>query len=100
MPPTSSFHSTIGGGDVSGSASRVDWTMDVLRTDHSAINGVECDPSLPCAQFACPHMKWCTKMDVIDHVDSTYPPAFNGHISVVCDSSLVSCNTTTDLPER
>ncbi|GFX97751.1 hypothetical protein TNCV_3066381 [Trichonephila clavipes] len=32
--PTSFFHRTNGGGDVCGSASRVDQAMDVLRTDH------------------------------------------------------------------
>ncbi|GFV96906.1 hypothetical protein TNCV_4351191 [Trichonephila clavipes] len=31
----------MGGGDVYGSPSRVDQAMDVLRTDHSAVNGVE-----------------------------------------------------------
>ncbi|UYV68949.1 hypothetical protein LAZ67_6001758 [Cordylochernes scorpioides] len=41
LPSTSFFHRTIGSGDVCGSASRVDEAMDVLRTDHSAINGVE-----------------------------------------------------------
>ncbi|GFW90870.1 hypothetical protein TNCV_2418631 [Trichonephila clavipes] len=41
LPLTSFFHRTIGGGDVYGSASRVDQAMDVLRTDHSAVNGVE-----------------------------------------------------------
>ncbi|GFY34065.1 hypothetical protein TNCV_4982681 [Trichonephila clavipes] len=39
--PTSFFHRNIGGGDVCGSASRVDQAMDVLWTDHSAVNGVE-----------------------------------------------------------
>ncbi|GFS61148.1 hypothetical protein TNCV_4956411 [Trichonephila clavipes] len=38
---TSFFHRTIGGGDVCESASRVNQAMDVLRTDHSAVNGVE-----------------------------------------------------------
>ncbi|GFV03971.1 hypothetical protein TNCV_915961 [Trichonephila clavipes] len=42
MWPTSFFHRTIGGGDVCSSASRVDQTMVVLRTDLSAVNGVEC----------------------------------------------------------
>ncbi|GFU89016.1 hypothetical protein TNCV_2894641 [Trichonephila clavipes] len=41
LPPTSFFHRTIGGGDVCGSASRVDQAMDILWTDHSAVNGVE-----------------------------------------------------------
>ncbi|GFY16589.1 hypothetical protein TNCV_736161 [Trichonephila clavipes] len=41
LPPTSFFHLTISGGDVCGSASRVDQAMDVLRTDHSAVNCVE-----------------------------------------------------------
>ncbi|GFU78138.1 hypothetical protein TNCV_4817751 [Trichonephila clavipes] len=41
LPPTSFFHCTIGGGDVCGSASRIDQAMDVLRTDHSTVNGVE-----------------------------------------------------------
>ncbi|GFW27802.1 DUF4817 domain-containing protein [Trichonephila clavipes] len=40
LPPTS-FHRTIGGGDVSDSASGVDQAMDVLRTGHSAVSGVE-----------------------------------------------------------
>ncbi|GFW25923.1 hypothetical protein TNCV_1328791 [Trichonephila clavipes] len=39
--PTSFFHRTICDGDVCGSASKVDQAMDVLRTDHSAVNGVE-----------------------------------------------------------
>ncbi|GFW71681.1 hypothetical protein TNCV_2548921 [Trichonephila clavipes] len=88
--------------------------MDVLRTDHSAVNGVEwyahtlndalqtqcavlrlmmrlSDPSLPCAQFACSHVKWCTEVDAIH-------PASNGHISAL--RLLVSSNTTTDFPER
>ncbi|GFX73796.1 hypothetical protein TNCV_4291121 [Trichonephila clavipes] len=77
--------------------------MDVFRTDHSAINGVEwyaqtlidalqtqdavlrfemrlSDLSLPCAQFAYPHVKWCTEVDAIDHVNPSYPPASNCHI--------------------
>ncbi|GFW19551.1 uncharacterized protein TNCV_1604431 [Trichonephila clavipes] len=41
LPLTSIFHSTIGGGDVCGSASRVDQAMDILRTDHPAVNDVE-----------------------------------------------------------
>ncbi|GFX42016.1 hypothetical protein TNCV_4516241 [Trichonephila clavipes] len=41
LPPTSFFHHTIGGRDICGSASRVDQPVDFLRTDHSAINGVE-----------------------------------------------------------
>ncbi|GFT54252.1 hypothetical protein TNCV_2467591 [Trichonephila clavipes] len=41
LPPTSFFHRIIGGGDVSGSASRIDQAMDVLRTDHSAVKGIE-----------------------------------------------------------
>ncbi|GFS84375.1 hypothetical protein TNCV_4605841 [Trichonephila clavipes] len=74
--------------------------MDVLRTDHSTVNGVEwyaqtlkdalqtqCavlnDPPLPCTQFACPHVKWCTEVDAIDHVGPSYPPASNGHISAL-----------------
>ncbi|GFX39414.1 transposable element Tcb2 transposase [Trichonephila clavipes] len=80
--------------------------MDVLWTDHSAINGVEwytqilkdalqtqcavlwfvmrlSDPSLSCAQFACPHVKWCTKVDVIDHVGPSYPAVSNVHISAL-----------------
>ncbi|GFX98635.1 hypothetical protein TNCV_1502131 [Trichonephila clavipes] len=77
--------------------------MDVLRTDHSTVNGVEwyaqtlndafqtqcamiwflmglSDPSLPCAQFFCPHVKWCTEVYAIDYVGPSYPPASNGHI--------------------
>ncbi|GFV67198.1 hypothetical protein TNCV_3669531 [Trichonephila clavipes] len=65
--------------------------MDVLRTDHFAVNSVEwyaqtlndelqtqyavlwfmmwlSDLSPPCAQFSCPHVKWCTGVDAIDHV--------------------------------
>ncbi|GFV75281.1 hypothetical protein TNCV_1481271 [Trichonephila clavipes] len=42
MPPTSFFHRTTGGGDVCGSASRVDQAMVILRTDHYAVNGVKC----------------------------------------------------------
>ncbi|GFX05325.1 hypothetical protein TNCV_3042211 [Trichonephila clavipes] len=38
------------------------------------------DPSLPCAQFTCPHVKWCTEVDAIDHIGLSYPPAYNGHI--------------------
>ncbi|GFX65540.1 hypothetical protein TNCV_5082761 [Trichonephila clavipes] len=41
LPPTSFFHRTIGGGDVRGSASRVDQAMDVMRTYHSAVKGAE-----------------------------------------------------------
>ncbi|GFX39562.1 hypothetical protein TNCV_2103081 [Trichonephila clavipes] len=95
--------------------------MNVLRTDHSAVNGAEwyaqtlndalqtqcavlrfvmslSDPSLACAQFACPHVKWCIKVDAIDHVGPSYPPASNGHISVLQLFGL--SNTTTDFPER
>ncbi|GFT06525.1 hypothetical protein TNCV_3356461 [Trichonephila clavipes] len=80
--------------------------MDVLRTDHSAVNGVEwyaqtlndvlqtqcgvlqfvkrlSDPSLTCAQFACPPVMWCTEVDAIDRVGPSYPPASNGHISTL-----------------
>ncbi|GFT66427.1 hypothetical protein TNCV_3208661 [Trichonephila clavipes] len=39
------------------------------------------DPSLPCAQFACSRVKWCTDVDAIDHVGPSYHPACNGHIS-------------------
>ncbi|GFU83795.1 hypothetical protein TNCV_1694651 [Trichonephila clavipes] len=35
------FYRTIGGGDICGSALRVDQAMDVLWTDHPAFNGVE-----------------------------------------------------------
>ncbi|GFU90043.1 hypothetical protein TNCV_2439301 [Trichonephila clavipes] len=31
--------------------------------------------------FECPHVKWCTEVDVMDHVGPSYPPASNGHIS-------------------
>ncbi|GFW23615.1 hypothetical protein TNCV_4091581 [Trichonephila clavipes] len=41
------------------------------------------DPSLPCAQFACPHVKWCTEVDAIDYVGPSYPPISNGHISAL-----------------
>ena len=84
----------------------VDEAMDVLRTDHSAVNGVEwyaqtlddalqtqCavlwfgmslrDLSLPCAQFAYQHVQWCTEVNAIDHVGPSYPPASNGHISAL-----------------
>ncbi|GFW30264.1 hypothetical protein TNCV_3850351 [Trichonephila clavipes] len=37
LPPTSFFHRTIVGGDICGSASRVDQAMNVLQTDHSAL---------------------------------------------------------------
>ncbi|GFW27807.1 hypothetical protein TNCV_766881 [Trichonephila clavipes] len=80
--------------------------MEVLRIDHSAVNGVEwyaqtlkdalqtqcavlrcvmllSDPSLPCTQFAFPHVKWCTEVDAIDHVGPSYPPASNSHISAL-----------------
>ncbi|GFW48106.1 hypothetical protein TNCV_3076461 [Trichonephila clavipes] len=80
--------------------------MGVLRTDRSTLKGVEwyaqtlndalqtqcavlrfvmllSDPSLPCSQFACPPVKWCTEVDVIDHVGSSYPPASNGHVSAL-----------------
>ncbi|GFY10777.1 hypothetical protein TNCV_1123001 [Trichonephila clavipes] len=106
LPPISFFHRTIGGGDVCGSASSVDQAMDVLRTDHSAVNGVEwyaqtlndelqtqcavfqfvmClnDPSVQCVQFASPYLKWYTEVDAIDHVSRSYPPASNGHISTL-----------------
>ncbi|GFY27519.1 hypothetical protein TNCV_2071391 [Trichonephila clavipes] len=39
--PHPSFISPFGGRDVCGSASRVDQAMDVLRTDHSVVNGVQ-----------------------------------------------------------
>ncbi|GFW19338.1 hypothetical protein TNCV_256651 [Trichonephila clavipes] len=35
------FHLTIGGGDACGSDSNVVQAMDILRTDHSTVNGVE-----------------------------------------------------------
>ncbi|GFW85837.1 hypothetical protein TNCV_854861 [Trichonephila clavipes] len=35
------LHRIISGRDVYGFASRVDQAMDVLRTDHSAVNGVK-----------------------------------------------------------
>ncbi|GFV38880.1 hypothetical protein TNCV_2814961 [Trichonephila clavipes] len=41
LPPTSFFHSANGGGDVCGSASRVDQAMEDLRTDHCFVNDVE-----------------------------------------------------------
>ncbi|GFT12070.1 hypothetical protein TNCV_726561 [Trichonephila clavipes] len=47
------------------------------------------DPSLPCAQFACPHVKCCTKVDAIDHVGPLYPPASNDHISALQFFGLV-----------
>ncbi|GFV19071.1 hypothetical protein TNCV_3222901 [Trichonephila clavipes] len=83
LPPTSFFYRTIGEGNIRGFASRVDQAMDVLRTDDSTVNGVECDPSLPCAQFACPHVKWCSERDAIDHVGPSYPPASNDPISAL-----------------
>ncbi|GFV37419.1 hypothetical protein TNCV_3174531 [Trichonephila clavipes] len=80
--------------------------MNVLRTDHSAVNGVEwyaqslndalqtqcavlrfvmrlSNPSLLCVQFACPHVKWFTEVDASDHVSLSYPPASYGHISAL-----------------
>ncbi|GFV22739.1 hypothetical protein TNCV_1489961 [Trichonephila clavipes] len=80
--------------------------MDVLRTDDSAVYGVEwyaqtlndtlqtqcavlwfvmglSDPSLPGTQFACPHVKWGTEVDAIDHVGPSYPPASNSNISAL-----------------
>ncbi|GFW57995.1 hypothetical protein TNCV_2741411 [Trichonephila clavipes] len=80
--------------------------MDFLWTDHSAANGVEwyaqtlndalqtqcavlrfvmrlSDPSLPCAQFACPHVKWCTEVEAIKHLGPSYTPASNGYISAL-----------------
>ena len=80
--------------------------MDVLRTDHSAVNGVEwyaqtlddavqtecavlwfvmwlSDPSLPYAQYACHHVQWCTEVDAIEHVGPSYPLASNDHISAL-----------------
>ncbi|GFY25958.1 hypothetical protein TNCV_1917081 [Trichonephila clavipes] len=80
--------------------------MDVLWTNHVAVYGVgwfsqtlndasqtQCAvlrfemrlsyPSPPCAQFACPHVKWCTKVDAIDLVGSSSPPTSNGHISAL-----------------
>ncbi|GFV69296.1 hypothetical protein TNCV_1937761 [Trichonephila clavipes] len=87
--------------------------MDVLRTYHSAVNGVEwyaqtlndasqtqyavlrfvmrlSNPSLACAQFARRHVKWCSEVDAIDHVNPSYPLL----------SNLASYNTTTDSPEK
>lgn len=84
----------------------VDEAMDVVRTDHSAVNGVEwyartlddalqtqcavlwfgmslSDPSPPCAQSAYQHVTWCTEVNAIDHVGPSYPPASNGHISAL-----------------
>ncbi|GFV98264.1 hypothetical protein TNCV_704711 [Trichonephila clavipes] len=92
--------------------------MDVLRTDHSAVNSVEwntqtlidalqtqcsvlrfmiriSDPSLPCAQFACLHVKWCTEVDAIDRRTLLHPTVTYPHYSC-----LVSSNTTTDFSER
>ncbi|GFW63931.1 hypothetical protein TNCV_706371 [Trichonephila clavipes] len=80
--------------------------MDILRADHSTVNGVDwyaqtlndalqtqcaviwfvmslSDPSLPCTQFVCTHLKWCTEVDAIDYVGSSYPYASNGHISAL-----------------
>ncbi|GFX18726.1 hypothetical protein TNCV_3018841 [Trichonephila clavipes] len=84
----------------------VNQAMDILRTDHSAVNGVEwytqtlknalqtqcavlrfmlwlSDLSLPCAQFSCLHVKWCTEVDDINRVAPLYPPAPNVNISVL-----------------
>ncbi|GFX44709.1 hypothetical protein TNCV_2427931 [Trichonephila clavipes] len=41
------------------------------------------NPSLPCAQFTCPHVMWCTQVDAIVHVGPSYPPASNGPISAL-----------------
>ncbi|GFV79879.1 hypothetical protein TNCV_1727041 [Trichonephila clavipes] len=41
------------------------------------------DPSQSCAQFVFSHVKWCPEVDAIDHVGPSYPPASNGHISVL-----------------
>ncbi|GFW78240.1 hypothetical protein TNCV_137091 [Trichonephila clavipes] len=41
LPTTPFFHRTIGGRYICGSVSRVDQAMDVLRTDHSAVNGIK-----------------------------------------------------------
>ncbi|GFX54479.1 hypothetical protein TNCV_1586641 [Trichonephila clavipes] len=83
--------------------------MDVLKTDHSAVNGVEwyaqtlndalqtqcavlpfvirlSDPTVPCAQFACPRVKWCTEVDAIDYVSPSYPPA---PLSFLCRTRIL-----------
>ncbi|GFS99023.1 hypothetical protein TNCV_1890341 [Trichonephila clavipes] len=86
--------------------------MDVLQTDHSAVNGVEwyaqtlavalqtecamlrfvmclSDPSLPCTQFASLLVKWCTEVDAIDQVGPSYHPASNTQISALHFFSFV-----------
>ncbi|GFX96417.1 putative pao retrotransposon peptidase superfamily [Trichonephila clavipes] len=45
--------------------------------------------------FACPRVKWCTEVDAIDHVGSSYPPAFNGSISAL---QLDRCITESSSP--
>ncbi|GFU70223.1 hypothetical protein TNCV_5058151 [Trichonephila clavipes] len=80
--------------------------MDVLRTDHSAVNGVEwyaqtrercvtdsmCRATVRDVTEAIHHchdticlspVKWCTELNAIDHVGPSYPPAFNGYISAL-----------------
>ncbi|GFX98640.1 hypothetical protein TNCV_1502181 [Trichonephila clavipes] len=95
--------------------------MDVLRTDHSTVNGVEwyaqtlndafqtqcamiwflmglSDPSLPCAEFVCPHVKWCTEVDAM--TTSVRRTLLHPMVTYLHYSCLVSSNTTTDFPER
>ncbi|GFU27766.1 hypothetical protein TNCV_218341 [Trichonephila clavipes] len=69
---------------------------DALQTQCAVLRFVMLlsDPSLPCSQFACPPVKWCTEVDVIDHVGPSYPPASNGHVSAL--QLLGFVNTTTD----
>ncbi|GFT78554.1 hypothetical protein TNCV_4491471 [Trichonephila clavipes] len=64
-----------------GSASRVNQATDVLRTDHSPVNGVECYAHA--LNDALQTQWWCTEVDAIDHVGPSYPPATNGHISAL-----------------
>ncbi|GFU90192.1 uncharacterized protein TNCV_3873961 [Trichonephila clavipes] len=36
----------------------------------------------PCAQFACPQVKWCTEEDAINHVGPLYPAASNASSTI------------------
>ncbi|GFU69404.1 transposable element Tcb2 transposase [Trichonephila clavipes] len=92
--------------------------MDVLWTDPSAVYGVEwyaqtlddalqthCavlrfvmglrDPSLPCAQFACPHVKWYTEVEMRS-TTKVYHTILHPTVTYLYYSCLYSSNTTTD----
>ncbi|GFU53025.1 hypothetical protein TNCV_3239991 [Trichonephila clavipes] len=58
---------------------------DALQTQCAVLRFVVrlSDPSLSCAQCACPPVQWCSEVDTIDHVGPSYHPTSNGHISAL-----------------